>query len=96
MFAVVKTGGKQYPIKNGSIIKVEKLEGEIGKIISLDEVLFTNSANDNVAIVKAEILEQKKGKKIVIFKKRRRKNYKRKNGHRQYCTILKIIDIQDN
>ena len=98
MFAVIKTGGKQYPVKDGSVIKVEKLEGEIGSIVTIDEVMLANDNNglveNNKVIVKAEVLEQKRDKKLIIFKKRRRKNYKRKNGHRQYCTILKIIGIE--
>ncbi|MBQ4874497.1 MAG: 50S ribosomal protein L21 [Rickettsiaceae bacterium H1] len=101
MFAVIKTGGKQYPVRVGNIIKVEKLEGNIGNIITFDNVLFANDNNVQIddfkqVKVKAEILEQKRNKKIIVFKKRRRKNYKRKNGHRQYCTILRIIGVDKN
>ena len=100
MFAVVKTGGKQYAVTSGSVIKVEKLEGSIGNIITLDDVIFANDNNNGLVReiqqirVKAEVLEQKKDKKIVIFKKRRRKNYRRKNGHRQQCTVLRIIGVE--
>ena len=99
MFAVVKTGGKQYPVKLGNVIKVEKLDGSIGTIVTLNSIIF---ANDNGTIldnkkvkVKAEVLEQTRGEKIIIFKKRRRKNYRRKNGHRQFITVLKVIGIDN-
>ena len=98
MFAVIKTGGKQYPVKSGSVIQVEKLDGDIGQVITMDDIVLANDedglvANDTI-MVKAEVLEQKRDKKIIIFKKKRRKNYQRKNGHRQYCTVLKIIGIE--
>ncbi len=100
MFAVIKTGGKQYPVKLGSILKVEKLDGEIGSVIPLDDVIFASQSADILdkkkIAIKAEILEQKRDKKIIIFKKRRRKNYKRKNGHRQHCSVIKIIGIDRN
>lgn len=100
MFAVIKTGGKQYPIKDGSVIKIEKIEGEIGSIVTFDKVVFANDNNSLIddlkkVKVKAEVLEQKKDKKIIIFKKRRRKTYRRKNGHRQHCTVLKVIGIEN-
>ena len=95
MFAVIKTGGKQYKVQNNDIIKVEKLAAD--KEIVFDEVLM---AGDKIgapivagAKVKAEILEQIRDKKIIVFKKKRRHNYRRKQGHRQYLTVLKIKDI---
>jgi len=102
MFAVLRTGGKQYKVQKDDVIKVEKLDGEAGKVIDLNEVLFLSDGKKATigeplvkgAIVKAEVLEQKKDKKIVIFKKKRRQNYRRTKGHRQPVTILKIKDIK--
>ncbi|MGL9732557.1 MAG: 50S ribosomal protein L21 [Wolbachia sp.] len=96
MFAVIETGGKQYLVKKGSIIKIEKLEVEEGKEIEIDKVVFLSdnglSYSPN-ATVKAEVLEQRRGEKVIIFKKKRRKNYRRKTGHRQYITVLRINEI---
>ena len=101
MYAVVKTGGKQYRVSKDDIVKVERLPGEAGDVITLDDVLMLgDGANVTVgapmvdgAAVAAEILEQKRDKKIIIFKKRRRQNYRRKKGHRQHLTVLKVTDI---
>ncbi|MGL9758812.1 MAG: 50S ribosomal protein L21 [Wolbachia sp.] len=96
MFAVIETGGKQYLVKKGSIIKVERLEAEekeeveINKVICISNNGLSYSSN---ATVKAEVLEQCRGEKIIIFKKKRRKNYRRKTGHRQYITVLRINEI---
>lgn len=101
MFAVVKTGGKQYKVSEGDVIQVEKLEGEVGAAVTLDQVLMVGEDED-VQVgspmldgnqVTAEITEQLKDKKIIVFKKKRRKNYRRKNGHRQLVTRLKITKI---
>lgn len=101
MFAVVKTGGKQYKVSEGDVIQVEKLAGEVGTAITLDQVLMVGE-DDDVQVgspmldgnqVTAEITEQLKDKKIIVFKKKRRKNYRRKNGHRQFVTRLKITKI---
>jgi large subunit ribosomal protein L21 len=104
MYAVVRTGGKQYRVEAGDVIKVEKLAGEAGDTLDLADVLMLGGegvdggakigapAIDG-AVVKAEVLEQTKGPKVVIFKKRRRKNYRRKRGHRQPLTVLRIQDI---
>ena len=101
MFAVVKTGGKQYKVSEGDVIQVDKLEGEVGAAITLDQVLMVGEDED-VQVgspmldgnqVTAEITEQLKDKKIIVFKKKRRKNYRRKNGHRQLVTRLKITKI---
>lgn len=96
MFAVIETGGKQYLVKKGSIIKVEKLEAEKGKEVEISKVVcLSNSGlsySSNVT-VKAEVLEQCRGEKIIIFKKKRRKNYRRKTGHRQHITVLRINEI---
>lgn len=101
MYAVVKTGGKQYRVAKDDVLKIERLPGEQGDIITLEEVLMVG---DGAAVtvgaplvagasVAAEIVEQARGPKIVIFKKRRRQNYRRKKGHRQHLTVVKITDI---
>ncbi|WP_395462997.1 50S ribosomal protein L21 [Wolbachia endosymbiont of Cantharis cryptica] len=96
MFAVIETGGKQYLVKKGSIIKVEKLEVEEGKEVEINKVICLSDnglSYPSNATVKAEVLEQRRGEKIIIFKKKRRKNYRRKTGHRQYITVLRINEI---
>lgn len=97
MYAVIKTGGKQYKVASGDVIKVEKLAGDEGSEIVFNEVL---ALGDNVgkpfvagASVKATILKQAKADKVIVFKKKRRQNYRRKNGHRQNITIVKIAEI---
>ena len=101
MYAVVKTGGKQYRVAKDDVLKVERLPGDEGDIITLEEVLMLGNGADVTvgapliagASVAAEIVEQARGPKIVIFKKRRRQNYRRKKGHRQLLTVVKITDI---
>ena len=101
MYAVVKTGGKQYKVAENDVIKVERLGGEAGDTITLEEVLMVANGDDvtvgtpqvDGASVAAEILEQARSKKIVVFKKRRRQTYRRKAGHRQYQTVLRVTDI---
>ncbi|OFX04552.1 MAG: 50S ribosomal protein L21 [Alphaproteobacteria bacterium RIFCSPHIGHO2_12_FULL_63_12] len=101
MYAVVKTGGKQYRVAKDDVLKIERLPGDEGDIITLEEVLMLgDGAVVTVgaplvagASVAAEIVEQARGPKIVIFKKRRRQNYRRKKGHRQLLTVVKITDI---
>ncbi len=101
MFAVVKTGGKQYRVQKDDIIKVEKLAGEAGSEVLLEDVLMQGGEGKATvgtptisgAAVKAEILEQTRGKKVIVFKKKRRHNYRRKKGHRQDLTVLKILDV---
>lgn len=101
MYAVVKTGGKQYRVSKDDILKVERLPGEAGDTITLDDVLMLGAGGDvtvgaplvDGAAVAAEILEQKRDRKIIVFKKRRRQNYRRKAGHRQHQTVLKVTDI---
>lgn len=101
MYAVLNTGGKQYKVAKGDIIQIEKLEGDVGSSVKLDKVLFVGEgANIQVGspflagyVVTAEVTEQDKGPKIIVFKKRRRKNYRRKIGHRQLFTRIKITDI---
>jgi large subunit ribosomal protein L21 len=97
MFAVVRTGGKQYRVAAGDKIVVEKLAGEAGSTIALDDVLLAGEGTElkdtKGLTVSAEIIAQAKGEKVIVFKKRRRHNYRRKNGHRQQHTILRILSI---
>jgi large subunit ribosomal protein L21 len=97
MFAIVRTGGKQYRVAAGDKIVVEKLAGEAGDTVTLDDVLLAGDGGELKATggltVSAEIVAQAKGEKVVVFKKRRRHNYRRKKGHRQQHTILKIVAI---
>jgi large subunit ribosomal protein L21 len=102
MYAIVKTGGKQYKIQEGDIIRVEKIPGDLNNPVSLDQVLmFSDGENirigrpalDNVT-VKGHIVDQGKGKKILVFKYKRRKRYRRKQGHRQQYTAIKIDQIE--
>ena len=97
MFAIVRTGGKQYRVAAGDKIVVEKLEGEAGASIALTDILLAGEGSELQSVegltVSAEIIAQAKAEKVVVFKKRRRHNYRRKNGHRQQHTILKITAI---
>ena len=97
MFAVVRTGGKQYRVAPGDKIVVEKLAGEAGQTVSLGDVLLAGNGSDlqstDGLTVSAEIIAQAKAEKVIVFKKRRRHNYRRKNGHRQQHTILRITAI---
>ena len=101
MFAVIKTGGKQYKVAKDDIITVERLTADAGDAIELADVLMVGGENGltvgaptvSGASVKAEVLEQSRGKKIIVFKKKRRQNYRRKKGHRQDLTVLKVTDI---
>mgnify|MGYP001305695086 FL=1 len=101
MLAVFKTGGKQYSVKAGQILKVEKLEGKKGDSISFKDVLAVSEKTQNTigsplvegAVVEAKILDQIRDKKIIVFKKRKRQNYRSTQGHRQYLTVLKIETI---
>jgi len=97
MFAIVRTGGKQYRVSPGDKIVVEKLAGETGDSVNLSDVLLAGEGSDlkgtDGLTVAAEIVAQAKGEKVVVFKKRRRHNYRRKAGHRQQYTILKIVSV---
>src|SRR5210317_540834 len=101
MYAVIKTGGKQYKVSAGDLLKVEKLAGAVGETIELDEVLMVGGEEVKIgtpllpnAKVTATIVEQGKDKKIMVFKSKRRKNYRKKYGHRQPLTRLKITNIE--
>ena len=97
MFAIVRTGGKQYRVAAGDKIVVEKLDGNAGDRITLGDILLAGDGSDlkstDGLTVAAEIIAQAKGEKVIVFKKRRRHNYRRKNGHRQRHTILRIVAI---
>jgi large subunit ribosomal protein L21 len=97
MFAVIQTGGKQYKVANGDVIRVEKLAGEAGADVVLDQVLMVGDKIGaplvDGAKVTATVVAQARGPKLIVFKKRRRQNSRRKNGHRQDITILRITDI---
>jgi large subunit ribosomal protein L21 len=99
MFAVVRTGGKQYRVAAGDKIVVEKLAGEAGDTINLGDILIAGEGADlrstDGLTVSAEIIAQAKADKVIVFKKRRRHNYRRKKGHRQQHTILRILGIGD-
>ncbi|MDD8030844.1 MAG: 50S ribosomal protein L21 [Acidobacteriota bacterium] len=101
MFAVIKTGGKQYRVKEGDILSVENLEAEPGQVVNFDQVLLLEDGDKiqvgapflEKALVKAEIVENYKGEKVIVFKKKRRKGYRRKKGHRQLLSKVKITGI---
>ncbi len=91
MFAVIKTGGKQYKVAKDDVIRVEKLPGEAGQAVEFAEVLMLGG--EAGATVKATVLEQIRDDKIIVFKKKRRKKYRRTAGHRQSLTVLRVTEI---
>ena len=101
MYAVIRTGGKQYRVAKDDVISVEKLAGEPGSTIALSDVLMVGEGEEATtgtplvagAAVSATVVEHKRGEKVIIFKKKRRHNYRRKNGHRQAITVLRIDAI---
>jgi large subunit ribosomal protein L21 len=101
MYAVVRTGGKEYKISKGDIIRVEKLDGNVGDRVALKDVLMVSKEGEVIvgtpqvaqAVVTGEIIQQIKGKKVLVFKMKRRKNYRRLRGHRQTYTYLRVDDI---
>ena len=100
MFAVIRTGGKQYKVANGDVVSIEKLDGEAGAKITFGEVMMLGGDSPkhgaplvSGASVTAEVIAQGKGEKVVAFKKKRRKNTHRKRGHRQHFTKLKVLSI---
>jgi len=102
MFAVIRTGGKQYKVAKDDVISVEKLAGEPGAVIELGEALMVGDGAEVEtgtpllagASVAATVVEQTRAPKIIVFKKQRRKNYRRKKGHRQHQTVLRIAEIK--
>ena len=101
MFAIIKTGGKQYRVSPGDLLAIEKLEVEAGDTITLNEVLMIGDETNvtvgtptvEKAVVTAEVVKNMKAAKVIIFKKKRRHNYRRKKGHRQNLTMIRITDI---
>ncbi|MBL8715909.1 MAG: 50S ribosomal protein L21 [Myxococcales bacterium] len=100
MFAVIQTGGKQYKVAQGDVLRVEKLVGNVGDAITFDKVLLVGADSVKVgtpfvagAKVSAQIVSEGRGKKLIVYKFRRRKNYRRKAGHRQPYTELKITGV---
>lgn len=102
MFAIIRTGGKQYKVSKDTYINVEKLDAKQGDKITITDVLLLSDGDKttvgapvvNGASVTVEVLDQIRDDKVIIFKKRRRQNYRRKNGHRQHLTTIKIVDIK--
>jgi large subunit ribosomal protein L21 len=98
MFAVIRTGGKQYKVASGDVISVEKLAGNAGDKLEISEVLMAGNKIGAPLLagakVLAEIVKQFRDDKVIVFKKRRRHNYRRKKGHRQYLTEIKITEIK--
>jgi large subunit ribosomal protein L21 len=102
MYAIVKAGGKQYKVSPGDIVKVDKIEGEAGKNLVFEDILMVVDDNDRIEIgrpiltdvkVSGEITKQTKGEKIIVFKSKKRKGYRKKTGHRQLLTEVKIKEI---
>ncbi len=101
MYAVVHTGGKQYKMAEGDVFRVEKLPGEVGDTVDFDQVLLLSDGENLTigqprvenALVRGHIVEQDRAKKIIVFKYKRRKRFRRKQGHRQYYTAVKIDKI---
>ncbi len=102
MFAIIQEGGKQYKVSIGSIIDIEKIKGKIGDNIELKNILMVKDDTGKVLLkddlndakIKARIINQFKGKKVIIFKKKRRETYKKKFGHRQHYTKIQIEEIE--
>ncbi len=102
MYAIIQTGGKQYRVAPGDVLRVERLPGERGDAVNLDQVLLVTEDGGAVRVgtplvenasVKGQIVRQGKGKKILVFKKKRRKGYRRRQGHRQLFTAVQIQEI---
>jgi large subunit ribosomal protein L21 len=99
-FAVIRTGGKQYRVEPGTLIRVEKIEGDVGAAVEFNEVLLAGGDAIRIgtplvegAIVRGQIVAHARDKKVLIFKKKRRKNYRRRRGHRQSLTTVKVTEI---
>ena len=101
MFAVFKTGGKQYRVTEGSIIEIEKIPEKVGSTLTFEDVIML--ANESEILdqqkqtkpcVLAKVVSQTRSKKVIVFKKKRRQNYRRKNGHRQFLTQIQVLEIQ--
>ena len=101
MYAVVKTGGKEYRISQGDLIRVEKMEGKVGDLVTMKDILMVSHEGQVQvgnpllanAVITGEIVQQVKGKKVLIYKMKRRKNYRRTKGHRQTYTYIRVNEI---
>lgn len=101
MFAIIKTGGKQYKVAQGDVVRIEKLDVPTGSTIELDQVILVNDGKkDHVgaplvagAKVEGTVIEQMRDRKVIVFKKTRRHNYRRKKGHRQHLTVVQITKV---
>ncbi len=101
MFAVIKTGGKQYKVRKDDVLVIEKIDAEAGASVDFNDVLMIGDGETATigaplvggAVVRADVVEQTRGDKVVVFKKKRRKNYRRKNGHRQHLSVIKVTAI---
>ena len=101
MFAIIKTGGKQYKVAEGDVIRLEKLDAQAGSKVEFTDVILVNDGKkDHIgeptlagATVTATVEEQMRDRKVIVFKKTRRHNYRRKNGHRQHLTVVKITKV---
>src|SRR3990167_7218860 len=101
MFAIIKTGGKQYKVAVGDVVRIEKLDVQPGSTIELNHVILVNDGvKDHIgepivagAKVEATVIEQMRDRKVIVFKKTRRHNYRRKKGHRQHLTVVKITNV---
>lgn len=102
MYAVIRTGGKQYRVSQGDVVEIERLTGEPGETLAFDEVLLLGDDGSTQlgrpivagAVVKGEIVDQFRGRKIIVFKMRRRKTYRKKQGHRQEMTRVRITAVE--
>ncbi len=102
MFAVIRTGGKQYKVKKDDKILIEKIDGNQGDSFKIDEILYVNDGKKSTvgapvvagASVEATVIRQTRAAKVIIFKKKRRQNYRRKRGHKQHLTLIQITDIK--
>ena len=99
-FAVIRTGGKQYRVEPGTLIRIEKLDGDVGTSVEFNEVLLSGGDAIRIgtplvegAVVRGEIVAHARDKKVLIFKKKRRKNYRRRRGHRQSLTTVRVTEI---
>ena len=102
MYAVIKTGGKQYRVQQDDVLPIEKLEAEVGDTVTFDQVMMVGKGDKITlgaptvkgATVTAEVMDQKRTRKILVFRRRRRKNFRRTNGHRQHQTVVKVTGIK--
>ena len=103
MYAIIRAGGKQYRVEKGDVVRVERLEGEVGSSVTLDEVLFVSAGEGDVKVgspqvegasVTGTVVEQSRGAKIRIFKYKKRKHYRRTRGHRQHVTAVRIDAVR--